>query len=59
MEPETDLEKDNRRGCQLIVAALLLVAVIVAVLAWQAADTAVSDVATSRGAGSDTAPVSR
>ena len=59
MRPDSEVERGNRRGCHLLIAALLLVAIIVAVLAWQAADTAESDVATSRGAGSNTAPASR
>jgi hypothetical protein len=54
MLPEPDMEQGNRRGCQLMVAALLLVAILVGVLAWQASDTVESDVATSRGAGSST-----
>ena len=55
MLADSELEKGNRRGCQLLIAALLLVAILVGVLAWWGTDGAESDVAASRGVGSRSA----
>jgi hypothetical protein len=56
MLPVSSLAKRNRRGCFLMIGALVLALALVGYLATQTADTARSDEAVSEGAGT---PVQR